>query len=321
MKKVYLAAGILLFATQVRTQTVSTFEALPLGTDTFWDGSDQTAGFSNGNAWFHNTYDGNWMYWSAGWAYSNVQDSVTSGAGNLFASKALTGNDTSANYAIGQQNARIRLTGAAAGGAVLGVYVTNTTYAYNSMRDGDAFAKQFGGVTGNDPDFFKLTFRKYYGGNMTNDSVEFFLADYRFVNNAQDYLVDTWTWVDLSTLGLADSLELILTSSDTGALGYNTPLFYCIDDFTTADGPLGITENQSTNFNVYPNPAQDAITISIPGATVSSSYLYDMNGRLVKSLNGNNERMQMNLEGLAPGIYLLRVESGNTVRQLRISKI
>jgi hypothetical protein len=37
-----------------------------------------------------------------------------------------------------------------------GVYVTNTTYAYNSMRDGDMFAKKFGGPTGNDPDWYKL---------------------------------------------------------------------------------------------------------------------------------------------------------------------
>ena len=37
------------------------------------------------------------------------------------------------------------------------VRLTNTTFAALSMRDGDAFAKQFGGVSGDDPDWFLLT--------------------------------------------------------------------------------------------------------------------------------------------------------------------
>ena len=321
MKNLYFTAAILIASFSLKAQTVSAFETLPLGTDTFWDGSDQTFGFTNGNAYFANTYDGNFMYWATGWAYSNVQDSSTSGVGNMYASKALTGYNASANYALGQQNARINLTGAAAGGAVIGVYVTNSTYAHNSMRDGDAFGKQFGGPSGNDPDFFKLTFRKYSGGVMTNDSVEFYLADYRFVNNAQDYLVDTWTWVDLTSLGLADSLELILTSSDVGSFGYNTPLFYCIDDFTTADGPLAVTEISSETFSVYPNPAQNILTVSAVNGSVSAVYLYNMNGEQVRSANGNTNAFQLNIEDLAAGVYTLRIENGNTVRYSRITKI
>src|SRR5207253_4887505 len=37
------------------------------------------------------------------------------------------------------------------------IQVTNTTNAALSMRDGDAFAKKFGGAAGDDPDFLKIT--------------------------------------------------------------------------------------------------------------------------------------------------------------------
>ena len=54
------------------------------------------------------------------------------------------------------------------------------------------FAKKFGGTTGNDPDFFKVTVKGYKGGVLTTDSVPFYLADFRFANNALDYIVDSW---------------------------------------------------------------------------------------------------------------------------------
>lgn len=320
MKKAFTTVILLLCTFLLHAQTVSTFESLVLGTDTFWDGSDQSGGFQDGNAWFHNSYDSNWMYWSAGWAYSNVQDSVSSGVGNLFAAKALTGYNASANYAVGQQYARIVLNGQAAGGAVNGLYVTNSTYAYNSMRDGDMFAKKFGGVTGNDPDFFSLTFRKYYGGLMTSDSVVFYLADFRFSNNAQDYLVKDWTWVDLTSLGLVDSLELQLNSSDTGAFGINTPLFYCIDNFTTADGPLAVEQTSPGNISIYPNPATDFLSVNLMQGSVAQLYLYDANGRILTDKITGQENLQIDLRGLPPGIYFLRMENGEQVQSIRFVK-
>ena len=51
--------------------------------------------------------------------------------------------------------------------------VTNTTFAFLSMQNGDEFAKQFGGDDGNDPDFFKVTFRGFdeenTQGNITGE--------------------------------------------------------------------------------------------------------------------------------------------------------
>jgi hypothetical protein len=96
------------------------------------------------------------------------------------------------------------------------------------MRDGDQFAKKFGGDSGNDEDFFKLEIQGFRG-TVATGSVDFFLADYRFANNSQDYLVDQWARVNLSSLGAVDSLKFALSSSDLGQFGMNTPAYFAMD--------------------------------------------------------------------------------------------
>jgi len=137
----------------------------------------------------------------------------------------------------------MNLSGSAVGGVVQGLYLTNSTYAYLSMLEGDGFAKKFGGASGNDPDFFKVTIRKYLNGELGTDSVEFYLADFRFANNSQDYIVNDWTYVDLTPLGNVDYLEFSLASSDIGTFGINTPTYFCVDNVTTSDLPSATQED------------------------------------------------------------------------------
>ena len=96
------------------------------------------------------------------------------------------------------------------------------------MLDGDAFAKQFGGVTGDDPDYLLLTLTGLHADGST-DSTEFYLADFRFADNAQDYIVSQWTWADLSVLGPVVGLEFALSSTDSGQFGMNTPSYFAMD--------------------------------------------------------------------------------------------
>jgi len=119
---------------------------------------------------------------------------------------------------------------------VSGTYVTNTTYAYWSINDGDAFSKKFGGEDGNDPDWFKLTITGKDAGDKATGTVAFYLADYRFEDTSRDYIVDQWTWVDLSPLGEIAGLEFVLSSSDEGDWGMNTPAYFALDHLNTCSG-------------------------------------------------------------------------------------
>lgn len=323
MKKIITALAIIT-CQLADAQTTGTLENFNIASGAYWNGSTQPLGttFTSGNAVFENYYDTAFGgYWASGWAYSAVNDSTTSGYGNLYAAKALTGFSGSATYAVGQQNAKVMLTGNAVGGVVYGCYVTNGTYAANSMRDGDMFAKKFGGVSGNDPDFFKLTIRGWFGGQVITDSVEFYLADYRFSNNAQDYIVMDWQWVDLSALGNVDSLQFTLSSSDVGSFGINTPLFFCLDNIITADSPLTVSENHADNAIVaYPNPFDQQLSIEVPSSNGMVT-LTDISGRVVYTQLLNEQgRISLDLSNLSSGVYTLSVISGSEQSALKIIK-
>ncbi len=292
MKKINLFLTAILFAGFVNAQTVADFEDLALPADSSWNGSDLSGGFADGHAFFVNSYDAQYKFWS-GFGYSNKTDVTTVGVSNDMSAIPGHGYNGSATYAVGNcyGDAIIRLTNGAAGKPLTGVYVTNGTYPYLSMKDGDQFAKKFGGASGNDPDWFLLKIKGFSGGVLTTDSVEFYLADYRSNSNADDYIVNDWRWVDLSGLGNVDSVQFFLSSSDVGAYGMNTPAYFCIDAFATNDVPntlpltkddnFSITYLQDTLLNVLGNDFDTAsaqLTVSlvaasvIPGAVANVQY-------------------------------------------------
>ena len=118
-----------------------------------------------------------------------------------------------------------------------GAYFTNTTYTALSMLQGDSFAKKFGGASGNDADWLKLSILGLNAANVVTGSVDYYLADYRFADNSLDYIVKNWTYVDLSSLGTVNSLGFALTSSDTGSFGINTPAYFAMDSLSVTAVP------------------------------------------------------------------------------------
>ncbi len=313
--KQILVVAIATISMSLSAQQTSTFDNLTLSPNSYWDGSDLTKGFTSGDAYFSNKYDTTYNYWADGFVYSNQTDTVT--AGNPYA--AATGRDFSGvgNYAVAQNKSIIRLINNAIGKPVTGFYVTNASYSYISMRDGDQFAKKFGGTSGNDPDWFKLTVFGYYNGSLINDSVEFYLADYRFSNNTQDYRVNTWEWVDLTTFGNLDSLVFSLSSSDVGQWGMNTPAFFCIDEFNKQNVGLAET-NKEDKLHLYPNPAKHQVTIINSFEEEAQLVITDMSGKIVCSELLISNVSKINIENVAGGFYLARLSTNNKTQTSRL---
>ncbi len=229
---------------------------------------------------------------------------------------AITGQGyNSTNYAISFVSTQsvIELEGEAAGGAVAGVYVTNGTYPYLSMLEGDNFAKKFGGESGDEPDFFLLTIKKYLNGELSQDSVDFYLADYRFEDNSQDYIVDEWTYVDLSPLGNADSLQFTLSSTDNGMFGMNTPAYFCIDDLTTTDMPVSTapTELPAESLSVFPNPTAGTWHVNWALPEAAAATLTNINGQVLQSFRLRPGTNAIDALTLPAGVYVLRLQAGN----------
>jgi hypothetical protein len=207
----------------------ATFEDLALPAESYWNGSDESGGFVSGGAYFSNNYDSAWGSWD-GFSYSNITDTTTGGMAAQYNAIAGGGQGDSANYAIGfigwASPPTVTLYMA---GVVDGLYVTNNNNTYYSMLNGDAFAKKFGGESGNDQDWFMLTITGKDVEGVVTGTVDFYLADYRFVDNDADYIVNTWQYVDLTSLGAVKSLEFSLSSSDVGDWGMNTPAYFAVD--------------------------------------------------------------------------------------------
>ncbi|MCS7467312.1 DUF4465 domain-containing protein [Stieleria sp. ICT_E10.1] len=176
-------------------------------------------------------------FWG-GWAYSNTTDTTTPGFSNEHSaitgggSNGVGGSVSGESYALAfGSGATINLP---TGALVESVDWTNGTYPYLSMRDGDAFAKEFGGAGGSESDFFRVILTGYSDVNAAGaatGSVTLDLADYTFSDESQDYIVNTWQVnEDLTPLGNARSIDLTFQSSDTGQFGINTPMYLFIDN-------------------------------------------------------------------------------------------
>lgn len=241
------AGTFLTLALAQATAATVTFEDVPLGNPNgpsgVWNGQAGTGGLGVEGARFNNSYGTfpGGFFWS-GFAFSNHTDKTTPGLDNQFSAYPGTGAGDSNQYALGYSGAiiNIGLTDLAGKGAML----TNTTYAALSMLNGDMFGKEFGGISGNDPDFFKLTINGFAGGSPTGTPVDFYLADFRFTDNTQDYIVNQWTYVDFSSLGTVDEIRFGFESSDTSTFPFgtfiNTPTYFAIDNITAVPEPGSI---------------------------------------------------------------------------------
>jgi len=243
---------------------ISGFEDLNLEAESYWNGSDGSEKFSSGLARFYNDYNSDFGSWS-GWSYSNVTDTLTAGFMNQYS--AITGGGFEGNVSQGNYGVS-SLYGASVfdfnldkAHALEGFFVTNSTYAALSMKEGDAFAKKFGGDDGSDPDFFKLNIWGRHDGSST-DTLEFYLADFRDDNSDMDYLIETWQWVDLSSLGKVDSLLFGLESSDMGAWGMNTPAYFCVDDLYVYPDMAPVVANPLPDVEVEKNATDMPVDLS-----------------------------------------------------------
>jgi hypothetical protein len=251
--------SLFVLTTTTANAEVADFEDLSLSTDSYWNGSDGSGGFTSGGAGFNNLYDDTYgPYWE-GFAYSNMRDTQTQGFDNQYSAITGVGVNSSSNYGVSYSGfyGVIPTVTFPEPIAVSGVYLTNTTYAFWTIMEGGAFSKKFGGDGGDDPDWFKLTITGRDEEDNPTGTVDFYLTDYRFDDNTKDFIVDQWTWVDLSSLGDVMRLEFALSSSDTGDFGMNTPAYFAMDHLnglpfaagTDLDGD-GIPDDQEVDVRV-----------------------------------------------------------------------
>ncbi len=282
-----------------------TFESFPLQNESYWKGNtDGTHHRYEGGFEFSQYVAYGGSYWG-GISYSNKTNfSEAGGLNEQWTSATGAGADGSANYGVlYTMGTRTEIANLGTPTVLKGMRVTNNTYALTSMKNGDTFAKKFGGATGNDADWFKLTIKGFNGTTPTG-SIDFYLADFRFADNSKDYIVEDWRFVDLTSLGEVTKVQFTLSSSDTGAYGMNTPAYVCIDNFNMADTTTGLTGNKAEQLHVK-YLADKEISVNESGVLK----VFATDGKQVYGDSRYQAHTAVSLQHLAAGVYVVTLNN------------
>lgn len=201
--------------------------------------------FTSGGVTFSNYYNVDpqyGSYWGA-FGYSKVADNADHGVDNYtYQYGAITGGgvvgnesggskttgdvDPTSTYAVADTMVAATTITFTKPETVKGAYFTNTAYTYYTMKNGSDYSLPFDSGS-----WFNLTISGCDSSGNSISSKVFPLA-------SGTSIVDTWQWVDLSTLGEISGLKFSLTSSDADPTwGMNTPAYFAMDNLTVLPEP------------------------------------------------------------------------------------
>ena len=299
-----------------KAQTTVGFENINLGAQGFNNGSDLSGGFESDGLYLRNSFNSTFNSWD-GFSISSTTDTVSIDYANQYSSFAGSASSGS-KYAVGYSFKPSIIVNSSPSQLkkLTSIRYSNTTIAARSMKNGDAFTKKFGGISGNDPDFFKLLVFNYFNGVKT-DSAEIFLADFRSSNNAQDFIVKNWSTATFNFSNPFDSISLQLQSSDNGAFGMNTPAYFCLDEVQFSNFTSVNEIVQSPDFKAFPNPFQHKIEI-VSNEKVQDISIIDQLGRnLIVAITDIENGISLGTEKLLPGIYFVSINGKGRMKLIK----
>jgi len=97
------------------------------------------------------------------------------------------------------------------------------------------------------------------------------------------------------------------------ANGCDTSLAYCMN-------PTGlITENNNGSIHIYPTPATSYLMVEKQSEIIQQADLVDQSGRSVRRFELSQSLTKLNLSGISPGLYLLKMyEAGRQTQVLKV---
>ena len=324
MRKLLSLTLALFLAAWAFAQDPATFEDVQLGSNGIWQppiGSNEMS--SGGWLFTNNTQNGYW----GGFTASNRTDLNQSGMNAQYTAAAGCGYDGSTQYAVAYTMG-VQTDVYAADGqlhTVTGCYVTNNLWTYQDILQGGYGELPYGGSTGNDPDWFKVTATGKNASGQTVGTLDFYLADYRFSNNEEDYVLNTWEWFDLSPLGNVATISFSLSSSRGSGYNMITPAYFCMDNFNGGGAapdlpPYIVNPVSDVVFNEYPQTQQvnldgvatdpddpdENIVYSIVSNSNPSALTATMSGKIlvVTRQNANQATADLTMRATSDGQYV-----------------
>ena len=83
--------------------------------------------------------------------------------------------------------------------------------------------------------------------------------------------------------------------------------------------PVGIREHEA-NVTIYPNPTVDQCTIRIENSILDEVTVFDLSGKMVRSMKVNDQEVKIDMSQLSSGTYFIRILSDKNVTTHKIVK-
>jgi len=147
-------------------------------------------------------------------------------------------------------------------------------------------------------------------------------SSYAFNINMIDHIMQSKTLDSFYLKGSAkvfdDAGNYVSNFSNNTSDHFPVYAFYDWKKLTTRIIPASINEIHSkAQISVYPNPANDKLFIECSEA-LERVVLYQLNGQMVQEQMGAGNLLQMNINSILPGLYILRIEGKESVQTRRL---
>ncbi len=325
MKKIYVFLLGLFFVAVVNAQNYTfDFDNLVLPDTGFWNGSDTTVYnhyFGDSTISFPNNYDTTYGSWD-GFAFSSRTDTITEGYTNqwsvyaghahsdsVFGLAYVPVDWTNSNYPTVpidiNFNQAVRIDS---------LFITNSTYTALAIKNGTTYGRPF---STDSSDYLKVIIY-FINNNDTIANQEFYLADY---TNSTPVVVQDWQKLDFTAKEnlVVTKLAFDMVTTDVGAYGPNTPLYFCLDDISYSIPATNInTAIAKSNVRIYPNPSANFIKLDGNYENVS---ILSIDGKNVMNINNYNKNQALNISFLNPGTYIVRTQNNNKINFSKLVKL
>ena len=150
-------------------------------------------------------------------------------------------------------------------------------------------------------------YRKYTAGNSWYGSDNFtFYID----NDAMETVTSAQNWsrVAFPISAGTHTIRFVFTREAYGGSSSSVRIDYINFPMNGEMAPLAVGDVQYSMLNVFPVPASQQVTISLPSSDKGYQLvLFDMNGRQIqhRTITGGNSEYQLNINDLRSGLYLI----------------
>ncbi len=129
----------------------------------------------------------------------------------------------------------------------------------------------------------------------------------------------SFTWKSPSTdLGRVTFYTAVNAANGNGSAFDNSDQ---VVTATNSQPSLSISEANRLDFDMFPNPASEKVTIQLPsGSDNATVEFYDYVGRLALTQKVTNSDNKISVNNLSTGVYILKVLSGNKIGSQKFIK-